>query len=83
MSKGKSGSQYTKAMNDVLRLMADGYILLQEVTYDDREAPYRLVPEFGMAYWETIHRGLAQKIIASGKVETKHSGPWRRWKLRK
>ena len=63
MSKGKLGSQRTKAMNDVLRLMGDGYILLQEVTYDDREAPYRLVSDFN-GYSETVQRELAQKIIA-------------------
>ena len=82
MSKGKLGSQHTKAMNDVLRLMGDGYILLQEVTYDDREAPYRLVSDLN-GYSETVQRELAKRIIASGKVETKHSGPWRRWRLKK
>ena len=82
MSKGKLGSQRTKAMDDVLRLMADGYILLQAITYDDREASYRLVSNLSR-YSEVVAHGLALKIIASGQVETQHSSNWRRWKLRK
>ena len=82
MSKGKLGSQHTKAMNDVLRLMADGYILLQAITYDDREASYRLVSDLS-GYSEVVSHGLALKIIASGQVETQHSSNWYRWKLRK
>jgi len=83
MNKANSGCHPTKAMNDILRLMGDGYILLQAVTYDDREAPYRLVSDIPGGYSEIVSRSLAQKIIASGKVETKHSSNWRRWRLRK
>ena len=69
-------------MDDILRLMADGYILLQQVAYDDCEASYRLVSD-PSGYSEIVPHGLAQKIIASGKVETNHSSNWRRWRLKK
>ena len=82
MSMVRSNTRQTEAMNDILRLMAEGYILLQAITYDDREASYRLASDLS-GYSEVVAHGLALKIIASGQVETQHSSNWRRWKLRK
>jgi hypothetical protein len=72
----------TESVRDVLRLLEDGYTMLQAVEYSDRQAPYKLVKRVA-GYNEKVTPTTARAVIASGRVLFSQTTNWRRWVIKR